>query len=110
MPFFFQYNLLLTEKPLQRKAPDKLIIDDYRKNLNSTLYANSLIGVGVASSLYHSSRGQARKYLRWADYTMIAATTLVSWYYLENHCDKSELIQFFSQLIPFLKKSCKHAL
>lgn len=47
-----------------------------RKNLNTTLYANSLIGVGVASSLYHSSRGKARKYLRWADYTMIAATTL----------------------------------
>lgn len=47
-----------------------------RKNLNTRLYANSLIGVGVASSLYHSSRGKARKLLRWADYTMIAATTL----------------------------------
>lgn len=47
-----------------------------RKNLNTSLYANSLIGVGIASSLYHSSRGQARKYLRWADYTMIATTTL----------------------------------
>ncbi|XP_020250271.1 uncharacterized protein LOC109827671 isoform X2 [Asparagus officinalis] len=47
-----------------------------RKNLKTTLYANSLIGVGVASSLYHLSRGKARKYLRWADYTMIAATTL----------------------------------
>ncbi|CAL9196927.1 unnamed protein product [Musa hybrid cultivar] len=47
-----------------------------RKNINTSLYANSLIGVGIASSLYHSSRGVLRKYLRWADYTMIAATTL----------------------------------
>ncbi|KAM1190261.1 hypothetical protein ACFX13_011156 [Malus domestica] len=47
-----------------------------RKNLNTKLYANSLIGVGVASSLYHSSRGKLRKYLRWADYTMIATTTV----------------------------------
>ncbi|KAK1266652.1 hypothetical protein QJS04_geneDACA021845 [Acorus gramineus] len=47
-----------------------------RKNLNAKIYANSLIGVGVASSLYHSSRGEVRKYLRWADYTMIATTTV----------------------------------
>ncbi|OVA01734.1 hypothetical protein BVC80_9071g66 [Macleaya cordata] len=47
-----------------------------RKNWNSKLYANSLIGVGIASSLYHSSRGKVRKYLRWADYTMIATTTV----------------------------------
>ncbi|TXG57222.1 hypothetical protein EZV62_018535 [Acer yangbiense] len=47
-----------------------------RKNLNTTLYANSLIGVGVASSVYHSSRGKLRKYLRWADYTMIATSTV----------------------------------
>ncbi|XP_010263211.1 PREDICTED: uncharacterized protein LOC104601524 [Nelumbo nucifera] len=47
-----------------------------RKNLNCTLYANSLVGVGVASILYHSSRGELRKYLRWADYTMIAAATV----------------------------------
>ena len=50
----------------------------YRKNLNMKVYANSLIGVGVASSLYHSSRGKLRKYLRWADYTMIATATVVS--------------------------------
>jgi len=42
------------------------------------LYANSLIGVGVASSMYHSSRGRLRKFLRWVDYTMIATTTVVS--------------------------------
>ncbi|CAL0314917.1 unnamed protein product [Lupinus luteus] len=47
-----------------------------RKNLNSKLYANSLIGVGVASSVYHSSRGKLRKYLRWIDYTMIATATV----------------------------------
>ncbi|KAJ6899110.1 hypothetical protein NC652_025563 [Populus alba x Populus x berolinensis] len=47
-----------------------------RKNLNTKLYANSLIGVGVASSLYHSSRGKLRKYLRWFDYTMIATATV----------------------------------
>ncbi|CAM8991868.1 unnamed protein product [Rhodiola kirilowii] len=47
-----------------------------RKNLNSKIYANSLIGVGVTSSLYHSSRGEIRKYLRWADYTMIATATV----------------------------------
>ncbi|XP_057997043.1 uncharacterized protein LOC110651001 isoform X2 [Hevea brasiliensis] len=47
-----------------------------RKNLHTKLYANSLIGVGVASSLYHSSRGKIRKYLRWFDYTMIAAATI----------------------------------
>ncbi|KAF8390001.1 hypothetical protein HHK36_024521 [Tetracentron sinense] len=46
------------------------------KNMTCKLYANSLIGVGVASSLYHSSRGKLRKYLRWADYTMIATTTV----------------------------------
>ncbi|VAI18093.1 unnamed protein product [Triticum turgidum subsp. durum] len=47
-----------------------------RKNLNAAIYANSLVGVGIASGLYHSSRGEIRKILRWADYTMIATTTL----------------------------------
>ncbi|CAI0431861.1 unnamed protein product [Linum tenue] len=47
-----------------------------RKDLNTKLYANSLIGVGITSSLYHSSRGEVRKYLRWLDYAMIAATTV----------------------------------
>ncbi|KAH0450610.1 hypothetical protein IEQ34_021302 [Dendrobium chrysotoxum] len=47
-----------------------------RKNLNSVLYANSLIGVGVASSLYHCSRGQVRRFFRWADYTMIATASV----------------------------------
>lgn len=47
-----------------------------RKNLNTKLYANSLIGVGVTSTMYHSSRGRLRKYLRWADYTMIATATV----------------------------------
>ncbi|XP_021911157.1 uncharacterized protein LOC110824988, partial [Carica papaya] len=47
-----------------------------RKNLNTKMYANSLVGVGIASSLYHSSRGKVRKYLRWVDYTMIATATV----------------------------------
>ncbi|KAL6846139.1 hypothetical protein ACP4OV_023587 [Aristida adscensionis] len=47
-----------------------------RKNFNTAIYANSLVGVGIASSLYHSSKGEIRKFLRWADYTMIANTTL----------------------------------
>lgn len=47
-----------------------------RKNFNTKLYANSLIGVGVASSLYHSSRGKLRQFLRWTDYTMIATATV----------------------------------
>ena len=48
-----------------------------RKNLNCKLYAHSLIGVGVASSLYHASGGRLRKYLRWADYATIATATVV---------------------------------
>ncbi|KAM0952693.1 hypothetical protein DsansV1_C02g0015841 [Dioscorea sansibarensis] len=47
-----------------------------RKNMSCALYANSLVGVGVASTLYHCSRGEVRKYFRWADYTAIAATTV----------------------------------
>ncbi|XP_014758326.1 uncharacterized protein LOC100832699 isoform X2 [Brachypodium distachyon] len=47
-----------------------------RKNLKTAIYANSLVGVGIASGLYHSSKGEVRKFLRWADYTMIATTTL----------------------------------
>ncbi|CAL5206674.1 unnamed protein product [Lathyrus oleraceus] len=47
-----------------------------RKNLSSKMYANSLIGVGVASSMYHCSRGKLRKFMRWVDYTMIATTTV----------------------------------
>ncbi|KAL1338669.1 hypothetical protein HN51_033276 [Arachis hypogaea] len=47
-----------------------------RKNFSCKLYANSLIGVGVASSMYHSSKGKWRKFLRWVDYTMIATATV----------------------------------
>ncbi|PKI44230.1 hypothetical protein CRG98_035304 [Punica granatum] len=47
-----------------------------RKNLNTKLYANALIGVGMASSLYHCSRGKLRRFFRWADYTMIATTAV----------------------------------
>ncbi|PHT48141.1 hypothetical protein CQW23_12349 [Capsicum baccatum] len=47
-----------------------------RKNLHCKLYANSLIGVGIVSSLYHASRGKVRRYMRWADYSMIATATV----------------------------------
>lgn len=53
-----------------------------RKNVKCRMYANSLVGVGVASSLYHASRGRLRKYLRWADYTMIATASVVRNKYL----------------------------
>ncbi|XP_057858879.1 uncharacterized protein LOC131067761 isoform X2 [Cryptomeria japonica] len=48
-----------------------------RKRMRNVFYANSLIAVGVTSSLYHTSRGDARKYFRWADYAMIATTTIL---------------------------------
>ncbi|KAJ7954240.1 GMP synthase [Quillaja saponaria] len=68
-----------------------------RKNLNCKLYANSLIGVGVASSLYHSSRGNLRKYLRWADYTMIATATVCLSRALRN--ENSKLLMAASALL-----------
>ncbi|CAM6099813.1 unnamed protein product [Calypogeia fissa] len=40
------------------------------------LYADSLVGVGVASTLYHVSRGEARKVFRFGDYAMIAFASL----------------------------------
>ena len=67
-----------------------------RNNLNRTIYANSLIGVGVASGLYHSSRGKWRKYLRWVDYTMIATSTVCLTRALRN--DNSKLLMATSAL------------
>ncbi|PIN09127.1 hypothetical protein CDL12_18294 [Handroanthus impetiginosus] len=63
-----------------------------RKNLNCKIYANSLIGVGVASSLYHASRGKLRKYLRWADYTMIATATMCLSRALRNENSKMLMV------------------
>ncbi|KAI3453133.1 hypothetical protein Pfo_009796 [Paulownia fortunei] len=71
-------------------------IQSPRKNLNCTIYANSLIGVGVASSLYHASRGKLRKYLKWADYTMIATATVCLSRALRN--DNSKLLMAASAL------------
>ncbi|XP_057777493.1 uncharacterized protein LOC130995977 [Salvia miltiorrhiza] len=67
-----------------------------RKNLNCKIYANSLIGVGVASGLYHASRGRWRKYLRWADYTMIATSTVCLTRALRN--ENSKLLMATSAL------------
>ncbi|KAA0046324.1 hypothetical protein IC582_021968 [Cucumis melo] len=68
-----------------------------RRNFSMKLYANSLIGVGVASSLYHSSRGKVRQYLRWADYTMIAAATVCLTGALKN--DNPKLLMAASALL-----------
>ena len=48
-----------------------------RTNLPTTMYSNSMIGVGMASTLYHTSRGKVRRLTRWGDYAMIATSTLV---------------------------------
>ncbi|KAI4330435.1 hypothetical protein MLD38_028725 [Melastoma candidum] len=68
-----------------------------RKNLNTTLYANSLVGVGVASAMYHCSRGKLRRYLRWVDYTMIATTTTCLSRAIRN--ENSKLLMAASALI-----------
>lgn len=47
-----------------------------RKKPAARLYANSLIGVGMASCFYHTSRGEARKIFRFGDYAMIATAAL----------------------------------
>ncbi|EEC84566.1 hypothetical protein OsI_31337 [Oryza sativa Indica Group] len=71
-----------------------------RTNLNTALYANSLVGVGIASSLYHSSKGEIRKLLRWADYTMIATTTLCLSRALRNENPRL-LMAASALLLPF---------
>lgn len=47
-----------------------------RKTFPSKLYGGSLCGVGIASTLYHVSSGAARKNFRYADYAMIAASSV----------------------------------
>ncbi|CAL5064432.1 unnamed protein product [Urochloa decumbens] len=71
-----------------------------RKNLNTAIYANSLVGLGIASSLYHSSKGEIRKFLRWADYTMIATTTLCLSRALRNENPRL-LMAASALLLPF---------
>lgn len=48
-----------------------------RNRLANRLYADSLVGVGLASGFYHSSKGEARQLFRWGDYAMIATSTLL---------------------------------
>ncbi|KAE9450939.1 hypothetical protein C3L33_17171, partial [Rhododendron williamsianum] len=71
-----QNSALESSQRLIVHVSDCLILWLCRKNLNCKLYASSLIGVGIASSMYHASRGKLRRYLRWADYTMIATSTV----------------------------------
>jgi predicted membrane channel-forming protein YqfA (hemolysin III family) len=54
-----------------------VLMANCRRILSTSLYANSIIGVGVGSTVYPVSCGEARKYTRWGDYAMIAASTLV---------------------------------
>ncbi|KAM0952695.1 hypothetical protein DsansV1_C02g0015861 [Dioscorea sansibarensis] len=71
-----------------------------RKTASSVLYANSLIGVGLVSSLYHFSRGAVRKIFRWADYTTIAATSMCLSTAVSN--DNPKLLMAASALVlPF---------
>ncbi|XP_057858876.1 uncharacterized protein LOC131067761 isoform X1 [Cryptomeria japonica] len=71
-----------------------------RKRMRNVFYANSLIAVGVTSSLYHTSRGDARKYFRWADYAMIATTTICLTTALRNDNPKT-LIVASAMMLPF---------
>ncbi|KAI5075402.1 hypothetical protein GOP47_0009478, partial [Adiantum capillus-veneris] len=48
-----------------------------RNRLAKKLYADSIVGVGLASSFYHSSKGGARQFFRYGDYAMIATSTLL---------------------------------
>lgn len=47
-----------------------------RKKVATKMYADSVVGVGIASGFYHSSKGGARQLFRWGDYAMIATSTL----------------------------------
>ncbi|EPS57445.1 hypothetical protein M569_17372, partial [Genlisea aurea] len=70
-----------------------------RKNNRCKIYASSLVGVGVASSLYHASNGEWRKYLRWADYTMIATASVCLSRALKNENSKA-LMAASAVLLP----------
>ncbi|KAH7292880.1 hypothetical protein KP509_28G002200 [Ceratopteris richardii] len=48
-----------------------------RNGLAKRLYADSVVGVGLASSFYHCSSGDARQLFRYGDYAMIATSTLL---------------------------------
>lgn len=73
-----------------------------REKLASRMYGNSIIGVGIASSLYHSSRGDIRKVLRFCDYAMIATSTLClsSALRTEKHNPRA-LVMASALMIPF---------
>eukprot|EP00850_Spirogloea_muscicola_P004512 SM000019S05056 [mRNA] locus=s19:730505:731210:+ [translate_table: standard] len=62
------------------------------------LYANSLVGVGLASTAYHVSRGKLRKYFRWGDYAMIAACTMCLSRVLKN--DHPALMATSAAVLP----------
>ncbi|XP_024381556.1 uncharacterized protein [Physcomitrium patens] len=73
-----------------------------RKDFSTTMYSNSLIGVGLASTLYHTSRGEVRKSTRWGDYAMIATSTLCMSSALKNDNKNSRALMLASiMMLPF---------
>lgn len=49
----------------------------HRNHFANKLFADSVVGVGVVAGLYHSSKGEARRFFRWSDHVMIATSALV---------------------------------
>ncbi|CAK9210692.1 unnamed protein product [Sphagnum jensenii] len=96
-------NLLETIANVATSMPFVLIgLHTPRRNLSTSLYANSVIGVGMASTMYHVSRGEARKYTRWGDYAMIAASTLCLSTAIKRECNFSRMLILSSAMaIPF---------
>lgn len=47
-----------------------------KKTRGAALFGHSVVGVGLASMAYHGSRGRARRFFRWGDYAMIAASSI----------------------------------
>ncbi|XP_024363203.1 uncharacterized protein [Physcomitrium patens] len=73
-----------------------------RQKFANRMFGNSIIGVGIASSLYHSSRGDARKILRFCDYAMIATSTLCLSSALRSEKDNPKgLVMASALMIPF---------
>ncbi|XP_024542165.1 uncharacterized protein LOC112350356 isoform X1 [Selaginella moellendorffii] len=94
-------NLVETVINVATSLPFVLIgIQMPRQKPLTRLYADSLIGVGLASTLFHASRGEARKYFRWGDYTMIATSTLCLSRALQTDSSKA-LYCASAMLLPF---------
>jgi hypothetical protein len=77
-------------------------INTPRQRLATRMYSNSIIGVGVASTLYHTSRGESRRFFRFCDYSMIATTTMCLSSVLRTEKNNPRALMLGSALmIPF---------